>query len=353
MKILHTADIHLREQGDERWKALEELVEAGKKESIEIFAISGDLFDRGVDAERLRPAIRKVFSGTGFKIVLIPGNHDKDSYRPDLWFGEDITILTDLHAPFEHKTLRIWGMPFEHMEGEKVLHELRVLADRLTSDKTNILLYHGELVDAFFSRSDFGDEGEERYMPVKLSYFRDLNVDYVLAGHLHSHTRFWKLGNRRYFVYPGSPISITKRETGQRQANIIEVGKPPEAYPLNAPHFEHVIIEFDPLIEKDPIEQVRERLNDLHDSAKVLLTVTGFVNGELIGMNEKEIVERLKKIAGRRCVEERYEFKDIQAILEDDLVKRFMRKLETTDHEEPKKRDVLNTAIKAMIDSRR
>ena len=70
-------------------------------------------------------------------------------------------------------------------------------------------------------------------------------------------------------------------------------------------------------------------------------------------MNEKEIVERIKKIAGKHCVEERYEFKDIQAILGDDLMKRFMRKLETTSHEEPKRRAVLDTAIKAMIDSRR
>jgi len=79
MKILHTADIHLKEYEDERWKALEKLIEIGKKEKVEIFAISGDLFNKDIDAENLRPKIRELFSYNGFQIILIPGNHDSDS----------------------------------------------------------------------------------------------------------------------------------------------------------------------------------------------------------------------------------------------------------------------------------
>ena len=32
MKILHTADLHLQEAGDERWEALRRLVELGRGE---------------------------------------------------------------------------------------------------------------------------------------------------------------------------------------------------------------------------------------------------------------------------------------------------------------------------------
>ena len=32
MKILHTADIHLREYEDDRWETLQKLIETGKKE---------------------------------------------------------------------------------------------------------------------------------------------------------------------------------------------------------------------------------------------------------------------------------------------------------------------------------
>ena len=203
MKILHTADIHLREYEDDRWKTLQKLIEIGKEEEVEIFVVSGDLFDKRIDAETLRPKIREIFSNSGFKIILVPGNHDSESYTSDMFFGEDTIILTDLNEPFEYKDLNIWGLPFEPIEGEEILNKLHLLANNLATDKRNILLYHGELLDAFFSRKDFGEEGEGRNMPVKLSYFKDLNVDYVLAGHFHSKFDMWKLENGGYFVYPG------------------------------------------------------------------------------------------------------------------------------------------------------
>ncbi len=220
MKIIHTADLHLKEYKDERWKALEELMAIGKKAKIEILTICGDLFDKDIDAETLRPKIREIFSNNGFKIVLISGNHDSVSYKSGMYFGEDVT---DLINPFECHDVNIWGMPFEPIEREEMIDRLHSLARVLDPSKKNILLYHGELLDAFFSRKDFGDEGEERYMPVKLSYFRDLKIDYILAGHFHSKFDIRRLENGGYFVYPGSPVSITKRETGIRKINMFEL----------------------------------------------------------------------------------------------------------------------------------
>ena len=352
MKILHTADIHLREYGDNRWKTLQKLIEIGKKEKIEIFVISGDLFDRGVDAETLRPKIREVFSNNGFKIILIPGNHDSESYKSGMYFGEDTIILTDLKEPFEYKDLKIWGLPFKPIEGEKILNELHLLANNLATDKKNILLYHGELLDAFFSRKDFGDEGERRYMPVKLSYFKDLNLDYVLAGHFHSKFDMWRLENGGYFVYPGSPISITKREIGQRKVNIFEVGKPPKEYPLDTPHFEEVVIRFDPFMEKNPVEIVKEHLERVHPEASIILTIEGYINSKKIKISESELVKQIKEITNGKSVEEYLEFKDIHTIFEDDLFKSFMKKLEQGDYDGEKKKDLRDVTIKAMMEAR-
>lgn len=352
MKILHTADIHLREYEDDRWKTLQKLIDIGKKEKIDIFVISGDLFDKGIDAENLRPKIRKIFSDTGLKIVLIPGNHDSDCYASGMYFGEEVTILTDLKLPSKHGDINIWGIPFEPIKGEKILNKLHSLSNNLLHDKKNILLYHGELLDAFFSRRDFGDEGEERYMPIKISYFKDLKIDYVLAGHFHSSFDVWRLENGGFFVYPGSPISITKRETGQRKVNIFEVGKPPEEYPLDTPHFEEVTIELDPFKNENPTEGIKHIFSSLHPEARVILTVKGFINSGYTGMNEQKVVEQIKKIASDKCIEDNYEFKDIGLILEDDLFKSFLRKLELTDYEEEKKKQMRDIAIKAMIETR-
>ncbi len=357
MKMLHTADIHLKEYEDERWKALQKLIEIGKKEKVEIFVISGDLFNKDIDAENLRPKIRELFSHNGFQFVLIPGNHDSDSYRSGMYFGEDTTILTDLEDCFEYKGARIYGISFEPIGGEKILHKLHSLRDKFTSDKKkNILLYHGELLDAFFSRKsrkDFGDEGEERYMPVKLSYFKDLDIDYVLAGHFHSNFQIRRLANGGFFVYPGSPLSLTKRETGQRKVNIFKLGGPPGEYLLDTPYLEEVNIIFDPLKDKIPLEIVKKHLASFPPEAKIILTIKGYVNSKETKMNESELVEEIKKIASNRCAElPKFEFKDIQTILEDELFKKLLHKLEQANYDEGKKRQMRDIAIKAMSEVR-
>ncbi|MBN1254301.1 MAG: metallophosphoesterase [Deltaproteobacteria bacterium] len=349
MKILHTADIHLKDYGDERWQTLQKLIAIGEQEGIELFLISGDLFDRGIDAEELRPHIRELFSNTGFRICLIPGNHDRDSYAGGMYFGEDTVILADLNMPCEYKDVTIWGIPFEPISRTKILHHLRSIAPHMNSATKHIVLYHGELLDAFFSRSDFGDEGDEQYMPVRLSYFNDLQVDYVLAGHFHKHFDVRRLKKGGYFVYPGSPVSITKKETGQRKINLFELAKPPQEYLIDTPHFEEVVIVCDPFSEKNPIEALKERFQTLPSNARVIFTVTGFINGETIGMNEEEFVKHVKKIVRDRCIEEKYEFQDIRMILEDDLFKSFLKKLAQTDYDEEKKEHMRKIVIKAMM----
>jgi DNA repair protein SbcD/Mre11 len=351
MRILHTADIHLREYEDERWKALQRLIEIGKMEKVEIFVISGDLFDKDTNAENLRPKIRKIFSNNGFKVVLIPGNHDCNSFKSGMFFGEEVIILNDLNTPFEFKDIRIWGMPFENIEGENILIKLHSLANKLTPDKKNILLYHGELLDAFFSRRDFGDEGEERYMPAKFSYFKDFNIDYILSGHFHSKFNMWKIENGGYFVYPGSPISITQREKGQRKVNIFEVGKPPGEYLLDTPCFEEVVIEFDPYKDENPLETVRKIIKKIKPEAKVILIIKGYINGKKINMNETELIRQIKEITSEKCIEESYEFKDIQTILEDDLFKIFIDKLGEYDYPEKKKKSLQKIAIQSMMEA--
>ena len=352
MKILHTADLHLREYGDERWETLQKLIHIANEEKVELFIVSGDLFDKEVKAEILRSKIREIFSGNNFKIILLPGNHDKEVYQSGLYFGEDVIILNNLNEPFEYKDIIIWGLPFEPIEKERILAKLYSLANKLDPSKINILLYHGELLDAFFSSKDFGEEGKERYMPVKLSYFRDLNIQYVLAGHFHTRFDVWQLEKGGYFVYPGSPISITKKETGKRKVNLFEIGGPPKEFPLDTPHFEEISIELDPFSEKDPLEIIKKALINVHTSAKIILTIKGYINAIALRRNEFQIVEEIKKfIKNKYFIEDlKIEFKDICKILENDLFKKFVEKLEKTNFEETKKKRMCEIVIKAMIE---
>lgn len=351
MKILHTSDLHLKEYEDERWNTLLALLESGKKEKIDVFVISGDLFDKDVNAEYLRQYLRNNFSNNGFKIIILPGNHDSASYgSPEsrLYFGSDVSVLYDLSNPIELDNVRVWGLPFEPIGESIVLEKLHKIADKLTSDKTNILLYHGELLDAFFSRNEFGEEGDDRYMPIKLSYFRNLNFQYILAGHFHTRFEIWNIQNGGYFVYPGSPIPITKREKGRRKVNLFEIDSPPNEMNLDSDYYLDIEIEVDPFKDYSLINDIKNIFSKLHPNAKVFLTVKGYLNSRIIGKGEHELVDEIKEIVSGKCVEENYLFEDINQLFEDDLFLKFINKLESSEFNDKQKKRMRELTIQAM-----
>ncbi len=353
MRILHTADIHLREVEDERWKTLEKIVEIGRKEKVSFLIISGDLFDRGFDAERLRPKIRKILSGNGFEVLIIPGNHDRDSFKTGLFFGEDTRILSDPFMPFETENVRIFGLPFEQIEGEQLISRLASLKNLMIGNKKNILLCHGELLDSFFSRRDFGDEGTDRYMPFWLWYFNDLPVDYVLCGHFHTRLDIRKLDKGGYFVYPGSPLSITRKEVGQRRLNMFEVGSEPREHPIDSYHYEILEVELDPFSTENQLDDLRMRINILHPEARLVLRVSGYFDSRQIGMTESGLQFKIKELSERKIIEMNFEVRDIQEIIGDDLYKDFLNEVEKRNLDVETKKSLKELVIRAMIEARK
>lgn len=350
MKILHTADLHLQTFGDERWRALEVIVQICRAEGVSLLAICGDLFDTDAAAEELRTSIRDLFSGNQFHTAIIPGNHDRASCKPGYYFGEQVTFFNHedyRQNVYDQDSTRIIGIPFEDIEGLELLRKIRSLAPLLTGDRTNIILYHGELLDAFYSRNDFGPEGERRYMPARLSYFEELQVDYVLAGHFHTRFDPWSIEPDGYFVYPGSPVSITRREVGQRKVNLFEVGEPPGEYPLDTEHFEEVDIMLTPLLDVGPLDLIREALSEAHAMATILLTIGGYVT-----QAEDELVSQIEDLLEGRPVEPSYDFRDIRHILSHPLFEVFEKKLAEGEYDQDQESRLRDTVIQAMIEAR-
>ena len=97
MRILHTADIHLRTFGDERWNALQTLIEIGKKEKIDFpvgsefnlraFMNSTPFKDRAV-AERFAKGLLKA----GVPPAKIPGGYFL-AFKENQLNGEEIKSL--------------------------------------------------------------------------------------------------------------------------------------------------------------------------------------------------------------------------------------------------------------------
>ena len=358
MRILHTSDLHLREENPERWDALCEILELGKKESIDAMVISGDLFDADIDALKMKGALRELFSNTDFDIIVIPGNHDAKSFDDRAFFGSRVKVLRSAEDKYETDDTVITGIPFVKIKEHEIYSILRNISDSLTEDKCSILVYHGELLDAYYSAHDFGEEGENRYMPVRLDYFSDLKFDYVLAGHFHTNFNILEFqkadrtGKPGFFVFPGSPVSITKRESGKRKVNLFNTGESPREVFLNSFHYDAVNIKLDPFAETDPVSLIKRRLDEADAKAKILLTIEGYVNSVKHGIDETKLNEELELLKIERDIEElQFKAVDLSRMLEDDIFRAFDARLKTADLSSHEKIAMREYFLKAMMES--
>ncbi len=365
MKILHTSDIHLTDRDnphfEERWDALKKIVSLSRKLEIDVIVISGDLFDNPVAGEVLRGEIRGIFESSGSKIIILPGNHDKDVFSGGNFYGKNVVIL-DNNSPVERVNgFEFWGIPFFEANSAQVALKIGEIGREVDNPERSILILHGELLDISGGWDAYGDEGREQYFPFKLSYFekdrsKQIGWRYILAGHFHSNftVRVIKGENDAigYFVYPGSPVSITEKETGKRKVNVFEFGKAPEEYPIDSFYYEKLKIELSPFNSVSPLEYIRENINKkkLGSGARLLVEIGGFYNGERIGMSENELIPEIKKLLERWNLarEPIVALTDIGRFLRDELYEAFKEKLDNIPIEEERDR-IRELMIKAMI----
>ena len=349
MKILHTSDLHLQNIGDERWEALQTILDTCKSEKVDVLVISGDLFDSNEKGAHLRVEMRKLFDDATFRTIILPGNHDATMYSDGMYLGNNVEIITAYEKIIELDNVAFFGLPFnkEYSTNDKVAEILTDMSRKASNDKTNILIYHGDLLDLLFSKDDFGNE--EGYMPIRIADFDGTNFQYVLAGHFHRTFNICDLPNGGYFVYPGSPVSTTTKETGKRKVNIFTVGEKPEPFSIDTFHYEYINIHFDPLNDEHPLEIIDKACKSVDKNTKVILRVDGYVNCAKFELTEGKIKEEINERLGK-FIEgtAQYEFKDVSKILEDDIFKRFIQKLDATDIDTDKRQRCINLLISAF-----
>ena len=345
MKILHTSDIHIREYDDESWKAFESLVKIGTKENIDVFVISGDFFDKKVSFVRLYAEIRLLLNSVEYEFVIIPGNHDENAFAVDAFLGEKVKVIRQLTEPFEYKNVRFFGFPFTNITSGQLRNNLRKIKSLTDAHKTNILLFHGELLDHSFSGSDFGDE-ESNYMGLRLSFLSNLNIKYVLAGHFHTNFQAYEFDSDGYFVYPGSPVSITRKETGKRAVNIFEVGKVPSPYTIDTPYYEQVKISVYPDENQSQIiEKIKRKTEGFSKEAKILVSLAGYTQE-----GEEDFYKGIKNFEEEfRNIEIRNRVRGMKQLYEDELFMIFIEKLKKLKN--PRQQEIKRLLIRSMLES--
>jgi len=349
MKILHTADLHLNEKNDRRWDAFGELVNLASREQVAALIIAGDLFDQDVAAENMRGRLRSVLGAGAFQTIIIPGNHDCRAFRSGLFFGENVFVISDWRKPVCLGDTAFWGLPHADISAGALAARLREMALLMDSARENILLFHGELLDTFFTPLDTGQEGTRRCMPARLSFFEPLPVSYVLAGHFHSRYAAWQIEKGGLFIYPGSPVAVTRRETGRRKANLIDADQAPREVNLDSFHYEKLTVTLDPFSQQDPLSDLDHELDRLHPGARILLTVEGLFDSSALYMSEAEMAAEIRQKTKQVGADEPvFNFVDVRHVLEDDLFKKFRAFLTETDLPPELKKEVEAMVIQAF-----
>lgn len=389
MKILHTADIHIQNNSNERWFAFKQILNLCKAEKIEILIIAGDLFDSHKSALNLIDDIRSILKNTNFKIIILPGNHDCKYYDEGFFFSNNVTILNNFDIPFKIKTeneiINIWGIPYKAgSDTDKkikttldLLNILKIQHDKIITEKKsffshricNVLLYHGELLDSFYSKSDFGDESNQRYMPVQLKNFKMFDFDYVLAGHFHTKFDVKQINPNKYFVYSGSPVSITVKESGQRKVNIFNIFQPPAEKVIDTLFYEKIDISFNPFSFENPKSIIENKIKSISSNAIPLLTLSGFINFSNFNIDvENQLTEENLAIFAvyllEKNIKEKFkskfvfeynpeslvniEYKDVSNVYKNPLFIKFIEKLEEDNLTET---DLFDESTKSYINN--
>jgi DNA repair protein SbcD/Mre11 len=357
-KLLHTADVHLQQVGDERWQALLAVLEQAEQLKVEALTIGGDLFDQNFNAHDIRDQLRAVFADRSFQTIILPGNHDARSFQQGFYFGQNVTVIDQPGQLIQlNKNTTITGLPFAELTTNQLIKQLEKINATLDPKKTNIFLFHGELTDLFFNSQDFGDEGQKRYLPLKLNLLKDTVFDYILAGHFHTNFVVKNLPNKRlkqggFFVYPGSPVSITIKETSQRSAALIELGKAPQPIGLETHHYQQIESQLRPDDTTKFLIKLEKELQQLKPYVTGLISINGFFDQAKLGLTEEQIHQKITALAEKyhsQLTDDNFAVKDISTILDTGLYQAFTDQLNQQNPDPDIVQRLTNMFIKAMI----
>lgn len=231
IKILHTADLHLRKDAERRWNTFFWICDKVRLENVDFLIISGDIFDSPSEAgQDARERMRKAFSRiTPAKVIIIPGNHDiKDnmkSFLPGMFYGDNVFIGSEEpYQVFDNlgKNIVFHCIPFQR--GKKARDLLSVSEVRRDPGMIHVGVLHGTLVDdrnIRFLVEEMGIEKDE-YFPIEKGDIEAWGFDYLALGHIHNSFSQKVIGETTV-VYPGAPEPTSINEMGERKLALITI----------------------------------------------------------------------------------------------------------------------------------
>ena len=378
IKILHTADLHLKEGDEQRWGIFEWICRKAAEQKVNFLLIAGDIFDSARDASpRMIGNLRESFEQLGaVKVIIIPGNHDRiggpDPFAENCYYGNNVTICRkEPYEVVEMQNVFFCCFPFRAGQtGRELLKGLRVagpvrnkISNGSSKEGFHIGVMHGTLVDEPDIRG-YAEEvlEKEEYFPIYNQDIEQLGFDYLALGHIHK--AFWqkRLGET-VVVYPGTPGCWSINAQEERKVSLVSLSSAGvEVTPLTVDIALRLIkwsLKVMAGEEEKALDKTRgyleaEAKKKNAESLWIVVELAG-LSGNIKGLNEKleQIEETYKKKFGGLNIEKKVE--DVATYLDTPICKSFIEKAEkrlkaaSTAEEESK----LSMAIKLGLDALR
>lgn len=205
MKLLATADLHIRKQEDTA--VLARILQAAKEYHAEALLIGGDLLDRPFLESAVEDAVRRLLGGAGMPVFLVAGNHDPAAVTALYQnLPEGVYLFPETLAGVTlAENLRLWGYSAAREQGGK--DPLQGFS--APPGAVNLLLGHGQI-----------DGGNESFCPIAAQTLAESGLDLVILGHIHKGEQR-RIGGCRLLV-PGIPQGKGFDELGEKYVYLID-----------------------------------------------------------------------------------------------------------------------------------
>lgn len=205
MKLLATADLHIRKQEDAA--VLARILQAAKEYEAEALLIGGDLLDRPFLEPSVEDAVRRLLSGAGCPVFLVAGNHDpKEVTALYQNLPEGVYLFPETLAGVTlGEDVRLWGYSAAREQGGS--HPLQGFS--APQGAVNILLGHAQV-----------DGGSESFCPISSETLANSGLDLAILGHIHKGEQR-RIGSCRLLI-PGIPEGKGFDELGEKFIYLID-----------------------------------------------------------------------------------------------------------------------------------
>jgi len=211
VKILHTADIHLRDKnGEAQAKAFADIIALAQEHKPNMLLIAGDLFDSGFESKSEKSYMVSLLSKIpDIPVFMVAGNHDSLPCYKDITLPENVHLFGSEMGKVSLDGVDVYGISMSaNYSRESLVEDFRVD----DNSKINIILLHGDL------------DVSSAYNPFTSTQLSQTGADYVALGHVHTTKGIGKAGSVHY-AYAGVPQGRGFDELGTKGVWIGHVHK--------------------------------------------------------------------------------------------------------------------------------